>query len=315
MLIIDKLLDSLELTFGTDRVSRDAQLAPLTTLRAGGIADCLVEVRNSGEVVTCLEVAHESAIPVTLLGGGSNVLIGDHGIRGLVIRIRGGKINHLESEVVQADAGTSINGLVRWTINRGFGGLESWAGTPGTVGGAIYGNAHFDGRLMSDVVQSVGVAERSGQVREMSGKAMEFEYDYSRLQRTGEVLLWSKFCVVESLSPGLLREMARRSLAYRKRTQPLDASSAGCVFKNPVRERDQLLEGVSCSAGELIDRAGLKGRRIGQACVSHTHANFIVNEGGATSRDIRSLINLCKVEVRRKCGVDLKEEIVYLGEF
>ena len=305
----------LTLAFGVDRVHEHAWLAPLTTLRAGGPADWLVEVRGAEEVVHSLKIAHAAGVPVTLLGGGSNVLIGDLGIRGLVIRVHGGEVRHLKPGLVRADAGASVNGLVRWTINRGLAGLEAWAGTPGTVGGAIYGNAHFDGHLVGDLVESVGLAARSGQVREMIGRAMEFGYDCSRLQRTGEVLLWTNFRVAEGAEPARLRQTARRSLAYRKRTQPLEVPSAGCVFQNLDPARDRLSEGTPASAGALIDRAGLRGRRVGQACVSQIHGNFIVNEGGATARDIRALVELCKAEVARQCGVELREEIVYLGEF
>jgi UDP-N-acetylmuramate dehydrogenase len=143
---------------------------------------------------------------------------------------------------------------------------------------------------------------------------MEFGYDRSRLQRTGEILLCADFHVTDS-EPAALRRIARESLAYRKRTQPLDTPSAGCIFQNPDPVSDPLPAGVPASAGALIDRAGLKGRGRGGARVSATHANFIVNEGGATARDIRELIALCRRTVRERFGVDLKEEIVYLGSF
>ena len=301
--------------FGVDRVRERAWLAPLTTLRVGGPADCLVEVCGVEEVVRAVTSAHAVRVPVTLLGGGSNVLVGDRGVRGLVVRVRRGKIRHLSPGLVRADAGASVNGLVRWTINRGLAGLETWAGTPGTVGGAVHGNAHFDGRRVGDLVDSVGLAARSGPVRQITGREMEFGYDCSRLRRTSEILLWADFRVTESEETAQLRQAARRSLAYRKRTQPLAAPSAGCVFQNPDPSRDRLASGMLASAGALIDRVGLKGRRVGQACVSQIHGNFIVNEGGATARDIRALVELCKVEVAKQCGVDLREEIVYLGEF
>ena len=179
--------------FGVDRVRERAWLAPLTTLRVGGPADCLVEVYGAEEVVRAVTLAHAARVPVTLLGGGSNVLVGDRGVRGLVIRVRRGKIRHLSPGLVRADAGASVNGLVRWTISRGLAGLEAWAGTPGTVGGAIYGNTHFDGHLVGDLVDSVGLAARSGPVRQITGREMEFGYDCSRLRRTSEVLLWRIF--------------------------------------------------------------------------------------------------------------------------
>ncbi len=141
---------------------------------------------------------------------------------------------------------------------------------------------------------------------------MEFGYDRSRLQRTGEVLLSAVFDV-GSGDPASLREMARQSLAYRKRTQPLETPSAGCIFQNP--DRDVVPADIPASAGALVDRAGLKGHAIGGARVSTAHANFIVNEGRATAADIRRLIDVCRLRVQERFGVTLLEEVVYLGEF
>ena len=143
---------------------------------------------------------------------------------------------------------------------------------------------------------------------------MEFGYDRSRLQRTGEVLLWALFRVGHGDGPALRRK-ARESLAFRKRTQPLEAPSAGCVFQNPQLGRDRVPEGLPFSAGALVDRAGLKGVAVGGARVSPTHGNFIVNDGSATAVDIRRLIERCRSEVRDRFGVELHDEIVYLGEF
>lgn len=300
--------------FGGDRVRERAPLAPLTTFRVGGPADWLVELSSADDLVTALRLAHQAGVPVTLLGGGSNVLIGDRGIRGLVVRVHGGSISQPRAGIVRAEAGVTVNGLVRWTIARGLSGLEAWAGTPGTVGGGLYGNAHFDGRLLGDVVEQVRVVSRTGTVEDLPADAMEFGYDRSRLQRTGEVLLWADFRVGRG-DPTALRAAARRSLAYRKATQPLGAPSAGCVFQNPDPARDLWPSEVPLSAGALLDRAGLKGCRVGGARVSPVHANFIVNEGGATAQDIRRLIAHCKAVVAAMFGVTLREEIVYLGEF
>ena len=142
---------------------------------------------------------------------------------------------------------------------------------------------------------------------------MEFGYDRSRLQRTREVLLSAVF-VVSPGEAGALRDIARQSLAYRKRTQPLDTPSAGCIFQNPSAA-DVIPDGIPASAGALVDRAGLKGAALGGARVSPTHANFIVNEGSASAADIRKLIDMCRERVRERFGVTLKEEIVYLGDF
>ena len=300
--------------FGAERVGCRVALGPLTTFRTGGEADWLVEARGAHELVQALVAAHAAELSVTLLGGGSNVLIGDGGIRGLVVRTRHGGIELVRPGVVRAAAGVTLNGLVRWTINRGLAGLETWAGTPGTVGGALFSDAHFRGRLIGEKVSEVRLADRDGTARTVRVDEMEFGYDCSRLQRTGEVALWAEFEVTPADSAGL-RARARASLAYRKQTQPLDEPSAGCIFRNPDPDRVVLPVGVPPSAGALIDRAGLKGFTVGRARVSDVHGNFIVSDGHATVGDIRDLIEHCRREVEQKLGVTLRQEVVCLGDF
>lgn len=297
-----------------DRVRRAAPLAPLTTFKIGGEADWLVDVRSEEELRAALEIARQAGQPITILGGGSNVLVSDAGVRGLVLRVKPMDVSQPAPDRVRADAGLTINGLVRWTIGRGISGLEAWAGTPGTVGGAIYGNAHFGGRNIGALVSSVRVVSTQGEARTVPAGEMEFGYDSSRLQRTREVLIWAEFHAGTG-EPDALRAVARGSLAHRKNTQPLETPSAGCIFQNPDPARDVIPNGIPPSAGALVDRAGLKGTRLGAAKVSDTHANFIVNEGGAKAADIRELIERCKSAVRDQFGVALREEIVYLGEF
>jgi len=299
---------------GPERVKRNEPLREYTTFHVGGPADWLVETRSSEEIVSVLRVAHRGDVAVVLLGGGSNVLVSDAGVRGIVIRPRAGAVRRVDDGHVRADAAVTINGLVRWTITHGVAGVEEWAGTPGTVGGAVFGNAHFGGRLISELISSVIVCSRAGDSSEVPVADMGFGYDRSRLQTTGEVLLSADF-VVQPGDPAALRETARRSLAYRKRTQPLDVPSAGCIFQNPVAGIDVVPPGIPWSAGALVDRAGLKGQGTGGARVSPTHGNFIVNDGSATAADIRRLIEQCRGAVKDRFGVDLREEIVYLGDF
>jgi UDP-N-acetylmuramate dehydrogenase len=312
---VSDLEDFFREIFGPDRLRPGVPLAPMTTFRVGGAADWLIETRTGGEVVAALGLAARAGESVTMLGGGSNVLVSDAGVRGLVIRPRGGEIAQVDAEHVHADAAVTINGLVRWTVNHGCAGLEAWAGTPGTVGGAVFGNAHFGGRLIGDLITDVRLVSLDGVVSGVPKKEMAFGYDRSRLQETGEVLLSAVFAVSRG-EPAALRQIARASLAFRKRTQPLESPSAGCVFQNPDRSRgDTVPDGIPWSAGALVDRAGLKGAAIGGARVSPAHGNFIVNDGTATAADIRRLIERCRSEVRRQFGVELREEIVYLGEF
>jgi UDP-N-acetylmuramate dehydrogenase len=284
----------------------------MTTFKVGGPADWLIDVRDATELRDVLGIAVAWGIPVTVLGGGSNVLVADRGVRGTVVRLRGGLVTQIAPDRIRAGAGVTINGLVRWTLTNGLAGLEAWAGTPGTVGGAVHGNAHFKGRLIGDCVTGATLVTRDGLAHDVPGSALEFGYDYSRLQRTEEILVSADFVV----GPGdatVLRAVARESLAFRKRTQPLASPSAGCIFQNPDPARDHVPEGIPYSAGALVDRAGLKGAFERQARVSTTHGNFIVNEGGATAEEILTLIERCKTGVRDAFGVELREEIVYLG--
>ena len=303
----------LERIAGAGRVHAEAPLAPLTTFRIGGPADWLVELEDPDRIGLLVEFVRGAELPLTVLGGGSNVLVADRGVRGVVLRIHRGGCRRLGAERIRADAGLSLNGLVRWTVRQGLGGLEEWAGTPGCVGGAIRGNAHFRGRLIGERVTGAVLLARSGELSQVAADALELGYDRSRIQRTGEVLLSADFRVAEA-DPARLREGARGSLVYRKRTQPLALPSAGCAFQNPDVETDRLPEGIPASAGALIDRVGLKGHAIGGARVSAVHANFIVNEGGASAADVAALVELCRQRVADRFGVSLAEEIVRLGE-
>ncbi len=298
-----------------ERVHEGAPLAPMTTFKVGGPADVLVETRSADEIVDTIRLAHANRVPVTVLGGGSNVLISDRGLRGLVIRPRGGEVVAMGDGLVRADAALTINALVRWTINHGWGGIEAWAGTPGTVGGAVFGNAHWKGTNISAIIASARLVRPDGTLLQVPVERMEFEYDHSRLKRTGEAVLWVAFNLEPHHDAAGLRSVARESLAYRKRTQPLESPSAGCIFMNPDAVRDKVPDDIPASAGALIDRAGLKGATIGGARVSSTHANFIVNDGTATAADIHALVARCRDGVRERFGVTLHEEIVYLGEF
>ena len=309
------LTESLKTVVGDSRVREQAPVGPLTTFGVGGTADWLVEPSTLDTLQRVLQIAVEAGVPFVVLGGGSNVLVADAGVRGIVVRPRLTTISQSSPDSVRAEAGVTINGLVRWMIGRGLAGLEAWAGTPGTVGGAVHGNAHYAGRNISDFVTSVGLLSPTGELSEVPSGAMGFGYDTSRLFQTREVVAWADFKVAAG-EPEALRATARASLAHRKRTQPLHLPSAGCVFQNPEPSRgDRVPEGVPWSAGALVDRAGLKGAVEGGATISPIHANFIVAAKSATARDIRTLIERAREAVREQSGVTLREEIVYLGEW
>ena len=303
---------ALRAAFGDRAVASDAPLAPLTTFRVGGPADWLVTLHAGSDVVRAITLAREHSVPLTVIGGGSNLLVADAGVRGLVVRVHGGGVRMAGASTLRADAGVTINGLVRWTITRGLAGLETWAGTPGTVGGAVYGNAHFQGRLVSELITAVTLVDREGHVSEVPAADLGFSYDYSRLHATREIVISADFRTQPG-DPVALRTAARESLAFRKRTQPLEKASAGCIFQNPDPSREAIPAGIPPSAGALVDRAGLKGAAAGGAHVSSRHGNFIVNDGQATADEIAGLIERCRSTVRERYGVTLRDEIVRLG--
>lgn len=308
------MLTTLAAIVGPTRVVAQAPLAPLTTFGVGGPADWLVEVRSVEELQAVVCAARAAGHPVHVLGGGSNVLVSDRGVRGVVLRLRLAGVSQPGPRRVRAEAGLTMNGLVRWMVGRGLAGLEAWAGTPGTVGGAIHGNAHYGGRDISEHLITVALVTPDGEWREAPAEAMGFGYDTSRLFETREIVVWADVKAA-SVEPEALRAVARASLAHRKRTQPLHLPSAGCVFQNPLPGRDVVPDGIPWSAGALVDRAGLKGAVTGGAQVSTIHANFIVADGTAKAADIRALIERARQTVFERFGVTLREEIVYLGEF
>jgi UDP-N-acetylmuramate dehydrogenase len=306
--------DALVTIAGAEAVKTEAPLAPLTTYGVGGPAEWLIDVRSVETLSALLALARERRLPVSVLGGGSNVLVSDAGVRGIVLRVRLVGVAQVAPDRVRAEAGLTMNGLVRWTIGRGLAGLEAWAGTPGTVGGAIHGNAHYGGVDISALIDQVALITPAGEWRAVPSSEMGFGYDTSRLFETHEIVVWAEFRV-QPADPEALRSVARASLAHRKRTQPLNLPSAGCVFQNPQRGVDEVPDGMPWSAGALVDRAGLKGAREGGAMISPLHGNFVVTDGTATARDIRTLIERARDAVHTQFGVTLRNEIVYLGEF
>lgn len=306
--------DRLHALVRPEAIRKSEPLAPYTTFHVGGPAEWCVTVTTREELQAVVAAAHDNAIAVTMLGGGSNVVIADEGLRGVVIRPNLTSISQPAPDRVRADAGVTINGLVRWAVSRGLAGLEAWAGTPGTVGGAIYGNAHYGGRNIGDLVRQVEVLSRAGHSSVVPGPELGFAYDTSRLQTTREILVWAEFGVT-SAAPEALRAVARKSLHHRKQTQPLALPSAGCLFQNPDPARDPVPAGMPASAGALIDAAGMKGFRVGGAMISVVHANFVVNDRSATAADVHALANAARTAVRERFGVELRDEVVYLGRF
>lgn len=325
---MDIALQALEEVLGKNRVRRNEPMSLHTTFKLGGPAEYYIAVETIDDLVKAVNTARKVEIPVFIFGGGSNIIVADSGIKGLVIknncrrfevismvgRIKNQKIN-VNKALVYAESGVIMNQLVRFTIEQSLEGLEYQLGLPGTVGAAIFLNSNFPkkGAFVGDAVYKVKLLTSDGQIKEENKSYFHFAYDKSILQKTGEIIL----SVVFKLNPEdkkILWERGMEALQYRNETQPKGAS-AGCTFRNiGIVEALQIpTPGRTTSAGYLIDKAGLKGKRIGDAMISDKHANFILNMGSAKTSDVTGLIDLMKSEVKKKFGVDLTMEVYRIG--
>ncbi len=309
---------------------KDVSLAPYTTFKIGGPAELFYEAATIEEIVAAVIKGREAGIPITILGGGTNILIGDKGIGGLVIKnnagsiaIRGMKASYragkkVGSVYVEADSGVLFNKLVRFTVDEGLGGLEAHLGLPGTVGGAIYMNSKWTKPVsyVGDVVYQATILTPQNETKIVDRSYFRFAYDTSVIQKTGDIVLR----VVFALTPGQKEDLwtiANQSIAYRRASQPQGVKSPGCTFRNLSQAEAIAVASPNqtTSAGFLVDHAGLKGLAIGDAQISPVHANFIVNTGHATAQDVVTLIELARRKVKEQFGIELVEEIVRLGEF
>lgn len=311
-------------------VKENEMLARYTTLKIGGPADLFYDATTSAELADAVVAARKLEIPVFILGGGSNILIGDQGIRGLVIKnatngilMRGAKGKYRDGQktgkvFVEAESGVLINKLVRDTIEEGLGGLEMHLGLPGTVGGAMFMNSKWTKpeAYVGDAVYQVTILTPSNDVKTVPQDYFHFGYDQSVIQKTGDLVLR----VVFALTPvpkELLWKRANQSIGYRRESQPQGVMSAGCTFRNITKSEALSVPtpNHTTSAGYLVDHAGLRGTVAGGAEISPIHANFIINKGHATAADAVQLIERARTKVNEKFGVTLVEEIVRVGEF
>jgi len=274
------------------------------SFRVGGPADVLVVPRSVEELRAVAAALFARRLPFVVLGQGSNVLIADAGIRGIVVKIGKGPDQFaFDGESLRAQAGAGLPHLARAAAARGLAGLEFAAGIPASIGGAVVMNAGAHGHAMEEVVDGVDVVDHSG-ARHLRGADLEYAYRTSRLQREPAVVVEAAL----RLRPGDPEEIRARTetwLRQRSETQPIGPPSSGCVFRNPPGDH----------AGRLVDLAGGKGLSVGGARVSDVHANYIVNAGGATAADVVTLAHKVKTLVAEKFGVALEPEIKLLGEF
>lgn len=277
---------------------RDQPLAPHTWMKIGGPAQYLIRPRNVDELLDVVRACHEEQIPIRILGGGSNVLVRDEGVSGAVLQLVDESFGQvaIEGTTVRVGAGALLSQLISQTVKAELAGLETLSGVPGTVGGALRGNAGGRAGDIGQFVESVTVINVKGEISTRKGDDLWFGYRESNVDEL--VILEGSL----KLQPGDSEEITRRMRKLwimKKATQPLSFQSAGCIFKNPR----------GLSAGALIEQAGLKGIRVGEAEISDRHANFIVTNPGAKSDDVLRLIDLTRSKVSEQFGVDLELEI------
>jgi UDP-N-acetylmuramate dehydrogenase len=296
-------LDALAAAHGI-ALQRDVPLARYTTLRVGGPADRLAVPTDRASLLATVRIATEAGVPWFVLGNGSDLVIADAGIRGLVIRNRAHAVV-VEPPCVGGDAGVPMALLVKRATTAGLAGLEFGISIPGTLGGAVWANAGAHGGEIAGVLAEATVWDpTTDTVVELDAAACEFAYRESRFKRGSEVILTSML----RLRPDDPEQIARRVAehhAQRLATQPLADQNAGSVFRNPAGDH----------AGRLVDAAGLKGRRVGTAMVSPLHANFIVTDRGGRAADVRRLGDEVRATVNDRLGVALEYEIEFVGDW
>ncbi|HYK08749.1 MAG TPA: UDP-N-acetylmuramate dehydrogenase [Candidatus Eisenbacteria bacterium] len=292
-------------------IQNNVVLAPYTTFGIGGPADFFVVVATLDELKEAIAYAKTNALSYFLLGTGANILVGDKGFRGLVIKNET-KAYRFDGNILTAQSGATVADLIQLSKERGLSGLEDFAGIVSTVGGALWQNLHFlssdrsKTAFIADILQSATVLHENGESEEVDASYFQFGYDKSILHASKDVVLSATFkLVLKDVEE--IQKTIDENILWRKEKHPLHAEqcSAGSIFKK-IEE---------FGAGRLIEKVGLKGKQIGGAQVSTVHANFIVNTGGATAKDVRDLITLIQAIVKKDLQLDLQPEISFVGEF
>jgi UDP-N-acetylmuramate dehydrogenase len=286
------------------RPRRGELLSRHTTMRVGGPADLLAVARDAGQMAALLRFVRENGVAFTIIGRGSNVIAADEGVRGVVIVSRA-EGRRLEGTSLIAEAGLPLATAATVAQQAGLAGLEFGIAIPGTVGGAVWANAGAHGSDVASVLEWARVVRGDGIETTETAASLGLAYRDSSLKRSpGTIVLEASFGLAPAL-PAAIKARMDDVRRWRREHQPLGSPSAGSVFRNPPGD----------SAGRLIDACGLKGARVGGAAISVRHANFIVNEGGATARDVRHLAEIAQAEVARKLGVRLEYEVQFIGDW
>lgn len=299
-------------------IQQNISLAPYTTFKIGGPARFFAEVQNEEELLEALNFAQKNNLEIFVLGGGSNILVSDEGFNGLVIKI----IASLES--LKCWAGNNLSEVVKLAKEHSLTGLEWAAGIPGTIGGAIRGNAGAYNFDMSGVVEEIKVIEiQELKIKTFNNKDCKFSYRSSIFKENKNLIMVSAILKLQKGDKAEIENKIKEILKKRSEKIP-QGQSAGSFFQNPIVDNPELIKrfekdtGIACKdnkipAGWLIEEVGLKGKKIGGAMVNEEHGNFVINKGSAKAQDVIILASLIKQQVRDKFGVELKEEVQYVG--
>ena len=315
-------------------IKENIPLAQYTTLKIGGAARFFCEAKNKKEILEALKFARKKKMPVFVLGGGSNILMSDKGFEGVVVRIMNYELGVRDTNI-ECGAGVSLSKIVSESVKAGFSGLEWAAGIPGTVGGAVRGNAGAFGGEMAETIESVKVLDMNDlQFKVYDSMKCGFEYRGSTFKQDSKLIIIS---AVLRLKKGKKEESEKRVkeiIKQRKEAQPFDFPSSGSFFKNPICKNKELIEEYKkdtllrqgfggqagkeakdkvIPAGYIIDVLGLRGKKIGGAMVSQHHGNFLVNTGKATAEDFIILAAIIKTRARNEYGIQLQEEVQRVG--
>ena len=297
-----------------NRVMENKDISYFLTIRTKTFAQYYFAAESREDIINAVAISKQLQIPYFILGGGSNLAILKDTMPGLVIHNRYIK-KEVQSEngeyvYVLFSSGYPMSLVVKETIEMGLSGFEYHLGLPGTIGGAMYMNSKWTKPLAycGDVLYNANILDRNGQVRQVIQEYFEFSYDYSILQKTGEIFLDGVFKLKKE-EKKLLQAHAQSALQYRKETQPFGVATGGCFFQNISEEAKAKANLPTTSAGYLIDQAGLKGTTIGSFTVSDKHANFIINNGEGKPEDLKALLSLIKKTINDKYGVELEEEV------
>ncbi len=302
-------------------IKENVFLSEFTTIKIGGPADYFFIAENKNDLMEAVLYAKNNDLPFFVLGGGSNVLFPDEGYRGVVIKIQSSECRVLNFDIY-VEAGVELKKIIEFALENFLTGLEWAAGIPGSVGGAIYGNAGAFGSAIADSAKEIeAVNVNSGEIIKFSKDKCLFSNKETIFKKRKELIIVSAVFNLEKGDKEEIQKRIKENISYRSKNHPLDFPSAGCAFKNvksqiinhelpqKFTELKEFNKKAMIPASYLIDKCGLKGKKIGNAKISEKHANFIINMGVAKATDVLELIKIAKAEVKNKFGVELEEEI------